>query len=325
VTDLKRAEAIGVDLGGTKMLVGVLGDDGEVHHRRVAAVAGLSAEQVLVTLQEQLRAAIEARPEVAAIGLGIPCTIERDSGCCINAVNLPLRNVPVRAIVTEWFGLPTVVDNDGNVAALAEHRRGAARGTRTVVLMTIGTGIGGGLIIDGEPFRGSSGAGAELGHMVVDLDGPSCQGSCPNHGCIESIASGTAIATEAVRAAADQPGSALGTAGRGGAVLDSRLVAELARGGDETSIAVLALVGRRLGAALSGLANIFDPDVMLLGGGAMGAGDLLLEPAREEFRLRALKPQDETPIEATHFGAESGMVGAAILALESLATAGTPI
>ena len=192
--DLSGAEAVGVDLGGTKMLVGVLRDDGELLHRRIVTVRGLGADEVLAALELELRAAIEARPAVSAIGLGIPCTIDRDLGHCVNAVNLPLRDVPVRDLVAGWFGLPTVIDNDGNTAALAEHRRGAAQGASTVVLLTIGTGIGGGLIIDGEPFRGSSGAGAELGHMVVDLNGPPCQGSCPNHGCIESIASGTAIA-----------------------------------------------------------------------------------------------------------------------------------
>ncbi len=234
-------------------------------------------------------------------------------------MNLPLRNVPIRRLVGDWLGLPTAVDNDANTAVLAEHRRGAAQGATNVVLLTIGTGIGGGLIIGGEPFRGSRGAGAELGHVVVDLDGPPCQGTCPNHGCIEAIASGTAIALEAVRAAAEAPGSELARAGAEGRPLDGRLVTELAGDGDPVSIEVLATIGRRIGAALSGLANTFDPDVMLLGGGAMAAGELLLGPAREEFRARALPPQNETPVEAAAFGADAGMVGAGILALEELA------
>jgi glucokinase len=319
VTRPTGAEAIGVDLGGTKMLVGVLRDDGEVLHRRMVVVAGMGAEEVLEALERELRTALAARPDAAAVGLGIPCTIDRADGCCVSAVNLPLHNVPVRRMVGEWLGLPTAVDNDGNTAVLAEHRRGAAQGATNVVLLTIGTGIGGGLIINGELYRGSRGAGAELGHVVVDLNGPRCQGNCPNHGCIEAIASGTAIALEAVRVVAEAPGSELARAGAEGRPLDGRLVTELAREGDPVSIAVLTTIGRRLGAALSGLANIFDPDVMLLGGGAMDAGELLLGPAREEFRARALPPQNETPVEAATFGPDAGMVGAGILALEELA------
>jgi len=319
---VSAAEAIGVDLGGTKMLVGVLDSRGEVVHRRSVGSADLSEEQLLGTLEAELRTALEARPAAAAIGLGVPCTIDRSRGICVNAVNLPLREVHLREIVAERIGLPTSIDNDGNAAVLAEHRRGAARGARNVVMLTIGTGIGGGLILDGQAFRGSSGAGAELGHVVVDLDGPRCQGSCPNHGCIEAIASGTALGREAEEAATLWPDSALGQAARGGERVDARLVTELALDGDGVSVEVMATVGRRLGAALSGLANVFDPDVILLGGGVMAAGDLLLEPAREEFRGRALPPQNEAPIEAAALGADAGMIGAAILALEELGEAG---
>ncbi len=319
---MSAAEAIGVDLGGTKMLVGVLDSRGEVVHRRSVGSADLSEEQLLGTLEAELRTALEARPAAAAIGLGVPCTIDRSRGICVNAVNLPLREVHLREIVAERIGLPTSIDNDGNAAVLAEHRRGAARGARNVVMLTIGTGIGGGLILDGQAFRGSSGAGAELGHVVVDLDGPRCQGSCPNHGCIEAIASGTALGREAEEAATLWPDSALGQAARGGERVDARLVTELALDGDGVSVEVMATVGRRLGAALSGLANVFDPDVILLGGGVMAAGDLLLEPAREEFRGRALPPQNEAPIEAAALGADAGMIGAAILALEELGEAG---
>lgn len=319
---MSAAEAIGVDLGGTKMLVGVLDSRGEVVHRRSVGSADLSEEELLGTLEAELRTALEARPAAAAIGLGVPCTIDRSRGICVNAVNLPLRDVHLREIVAERIGLPTSIDNDGNVAVLAEHRRGAARGARNVVMLTIGTGIGGGLILDGQAFRGTRGAGAELGHVVVDLDGPRCQGSCPNHGCIEAIASGTALGREAEEAATLWPDSALGQAARGGERVDARLVTELALDGDGVSVEVVATVGRRLGAALSGLANVFDPDVILLGGGVMAAGDLLLEPAREEFRGRALPPQNEAPIEAAALGADAGMIGAAILALEELGEAG---
>ncbi|MEO7198388.1 MAG: ROK family protein, partial [Solirubrobacterales bacterium] len=173
----------------------------------------------------------------------------------------------------------------------------------------------------GRPYRGSSGAGAELGHVVVDLDGPPCQGSCPNHGCIESIASGTALGSEATRAAGLAPDSGLGIALAEGRRIDGRLVTDLGIDGDRVAIGVLEIIGRRLGAALSGLANVFDPDVIVIGGGVIAAGDLLLEPARDEFRSRALTPQRNVPIEAAAFGPDAGMVGAALMASEELAAA----
>jgi glucokinase len=311
---------IGVDLGGTKMLVGVVDGDGGTVHRRLAGSAGLEPGEVLALLESELAIALEACPEAVAIGVGVPCTIDRAGGVCVSAVNLPLVDVPIRDRIVERFGLPVAIDNDGNVAAIAEARRGAARGARDLVLLTIGTGIGGGLILDGRPYRGAHGAGAELGHMVVDIDGPPCQGNCPNRGCIEAIASGTALAAEAERAAAVAPDSALGRAAARGERLDGRLVTELAREGDPGSAALLEAVGRRIGVALSGLANAFDPEAIVVGGGVMAAGELLLGPAREELRTRALPPQNATPVHAAALGPEAGMIGAAILAADELAS-----
>jgi glucokinase len=313
---------IGVDLGGTKMLIGAVGGDGRVVHRRVATSAGLGPDEVLTLLEDELALALGSCPEAAAIGLGVPCTIDRGAGVCVSAVNLPLIDVPIRDRIAARFGLPVAIDNDGNVAAIAESRAGAARGARDVVLLTIGTGIGGGLILDGRPYRGAHGAGAELGHVVVDIDGPRCQGNCPNRGCIEAIASGTALAAEATRVAAAAPESALGRAAAAGETIDGRLVTGLARDGDGEAREVLTTIGRRLGVALAGLANIFDPEVIVIGGGVMDAGELLLEPAREELRSRALPPQNRTPVRAAALGPDAGMVGAAILAADELAAAG---
>jgi glucokinase len=315
---------IGVDLGGTKMLVGAVDGDGRTVHRRSARTADLTPEEVLALLESELQVALEARPEAAAIGLGVPCTVDRAGGICVSAVNLPLIDVPLRDRIAERFGVPVSIDNDANVAAIAEARRGAARGVRNLVLLTIGTGIGGGLILDGRPYRGAHGAGAELGHVVVDIDGPPCQGNCPNRGCIEAIASGTALAAEAERVAAAAPDSALARAAADGARLDGSLVTELARDGDPGSVAVLETIGRRLGVALSGLANIFDPEAIVVGGGVMSAGELLLGPAREELRARALPPQNATSVHAAALGGDAGMIGAAILAADELA-AGAPV
>ena len=316
------APTIGVDLGGTKMLVGVVDGQGETIHRRVATSAGLTGDELLDLLDTELRIATDGHPDVAAIGLGVPCIVDIDRSLCLNSNHLPLVEVPLKERVAGSTGLPVALDNDGNAAAVAEFTRGAAQGASNVVLLTIGTGIGGGLILAGKPFRGSRGGAAELGHVVVDLNGPPCQGNCPNHGCIESIASGTALRIEAEFAVAEYPESGLARAAAEGAAVDGRLVTELAQAGDPISVEVLDTLGRRLGVALSGLANIFDPDVIVIGGGVMAAGDLLLGPAREEFESRALTPQNETPIRAAALGPDAGMIGAAILAREELTATG---
>jgi glucokinase len=245
--------------------------------------------------------------------------MDRERGIAISAVNLPLIEVPIRDLISERIGIPTFVDNDANCAALAEHRFGAARGSTNAVMLTIGTGIGGGLVLGGEVYRGSTGAGAELGHVVIDQDGPRCQGNCPNRGCVEALASGTALAREGRAAAESAPGSALGRALASSGTIEGRDVTDAALAGDEIAREVVALIGTRLGVALSSLANIFEPDVIVIGGGVAAAGDLLLDPARAELRSRALPPQHATPVVLAELGPEAGMIGAATMALEESA------
>jgi len=309
-------EAIGLDLGGTKLLTGVVDTELNVHYESRERTTGASEQEVIDTIVEEIEEARRARPNVVAAGLGIPCTIDREKGVAINAVNLEITDVPIRDIVSERTGLPVLLDNDANVAALAEHRFGAAKGTTDAVMLTIGTGIGGGLIIDGELYRGSIGAGAELGHMVIDLHGSPCQGTCSNHGCIEACASGTALAREGTAKAGSHPESALGLALAREEAVTGKTVTEAAIAGDEAAREVMDLVGTRLGVGLSSLANIFNPDVMVIGGGVIVAGDLLLEPARRELRKRALPPMNETPVREAQMGNDAGMIGAAEMALE---------
>jgi glucokinase len=309
-------EAIGVDLGGTKMSVGVVDERRNVTYRSTAQSIGLEQDELIATLERELAAARDARPDVAAIGLGIPCTIDQERGRAIMAVNLELADVPIRDLMRERLGLPVVLDNDANAAILAEHRFGAARGATNAVMLTIGTGIGGGLVIGGEVYRGSTGAGAELGHVVIDADGPPCQGNCPNRGCVEALASGTAIAREGLAAAEAAPDSALGRAVADGVTLDGKEVTDAALAGDPIAVGVLRTIGRRLGIALSSLANTFEPDVIVIGGGAIRAGDLMLDPARRELTTRALLPMSQTPVAAAELGPDAGMIGAATMALE---------
>jgi glucokinase len=310
-------ETIGVDLGGTKMAVGVVDSEQKVHYQGSEPSTGLSEEKLIAELGREMDEAKAARPDVVAAGLGIPATIDFDRGVAIHAVNLTITDVPVRDLMQERIGLPVYVDNDANVAALAEHLYGAGRGAQNVVMLTIGTGIGGGLVLNGEVYRGSTGAAAELGHIVIEEDGPPCQGNCPNHGCVEALASGTAIAKAGREVAERDPDSALGKALADGPI-SGRTVTELALAGDGPARDVVAQAGRHIGVALSSLANIFDPDVFVIGGGVSVVGELLLEPARHELRSRALPPQNESPVKLAELGPDAGMIGAAAMALIEL-------
>ena len=311
---MSETEAIGVDLGGTKMLVGVLDADSDVKHESRESSINQNEEQLIELLVAEIEEAREARPGVAAVGLGIPATIDHDRGVAISAVNLPIDDLPIRDLVGERTGLPIFVDNDANVAALAEHLYGAARGADNALMLTIGTGIGGGLILGGEVYRGASGAAAELGHVVIAMDGLPCQGNCPGHGCVETYASGTALGREARAAAEREPDSALGRMAAEGRQIDGKAVTEAALSGDAAAIGVFDLVGGRLGVALTSFANIFEPEVFVIGGGVIAAGDLLLEPARKELRARALPPMRDTPVVAAEMGPDAGMIGAAAMA-----------
>jgi glucokinase len=319
---MSQAEAIGVDLGGTKMLLGVLDGDAEPVWESRERSAGESEDELVELLVREVEEARADRPGVETIGMGIPATIDHEKGLAVSAVNLPIENLPIRDLMLERTGLPTFVDNDANVAALAEHLFGAARGARNAVMLTIGTGIGGGLILGGEIYRGSSGAGAELGHVAIEIDGPRCQGNCPNRGCIETLASGTAIGREGRAVAESEPDSALGKLLAAGEEVDGKAVTEAAQAGDEAAIGVFDLVGSRLGVALTSFANIFEPEVIVIGGGVIAAGELLLDPARRELQARALRPMNATPVVAAELGEDAGMIGAAAMARIELEKAG---
>jgi glucokinase len=312
-------EVIGIDLGGTKMLTGVLDPSSEVVWESRERSTGQTEDELVELLVREIEEARGERPAASAVGLGIPATIEHDRGLAISAVNLPIDNLPVRELAEARTGLPVFVDNDANVAALAEHLYGAARGADHAVMLTIGTGIGGGLILGGEVYRGATGAGAELGHVVIDMDGLPCQGNCPGKGCVETYASGTALAREGREAAERTPDSALGKMLADGEQIDGKAVTELALAGDAAAIGVFELVGSRLGVALTSFANIFEPQVFVIGGGVIGggvigAGDLLLDPARRVLRERALPPNREAPVLAAELGEDAGMIGAAAMA-----------
>jgi len=317
-----HGEIIGVDLGGTKMLLGVIDPGSKVLWESREASTGQTEDELVELLVREIEEARRHCPDVAAAGLGIPATVRHDEGVAVSAVNLPLTDVPIREIVSGRTGIQTCVDNDANVAALAEHLYGAARGADNAVMLTIGTGIGGGLILGGEVYRGATGMGAELGHTVIELDGPPCQGNCPGRGCVETLASGTALGREGLAAAEREPDSALGAMLADGQEIDGKAVTEAALAGDPGARAVFDLIGSRLGVALTSFANIFEPEVFVIGGGVIAAEELLLGPARRELKLRALPPMKKIPVVAAELGADAGMVGAAAMARIELERSG---
>jgi glucokinase len=307
-------------MGGTKLLAGAVGPAWEVHHRTQRSLKGLDQASLLDVAVDAVEEASRASgDDVAAVGFGIPALIDRRTGMARFSVHLPLADIAFGDVMAERLGMPVFLDNDSNLAALAEHRAGACRGATEAVVLTIGTGIGGGLVLRGELYRGAIGTGAELGHTVIDMDGPPCQGDCPNRGCVEVMASGTALEREALRIGEERPESGLGRALKQTRALTGPLVTELAHDGDQAATDVLALIGSRLGVAISSFVNTFNPQVVVVGGGVIGAGELLLEPARAEVAARALPPsRDHVRIVAARFGVEAGMIGAAALAFDGL-------
>jgi glucokinase len=310
---------IGIDAGGTKLLGGVVDEGLVVHHRVHRTWRGDDRAETLDIFVEAVEEVRAAAPDVEAVGFGIPALVDWELGFSRWSTHLPLEDVPFRDLMSERLGLPVVVDNDANAALLAETRFGAARDCAHAVLVALGTGIGSGLLLDGRIYRGSRGLGAEIGHMVIDLHGPDCQGACPGRGCLEVMASGSAIGREGAAAGRRDPSSALGRRLAQGRAITGGIVTELAHDGDEAARSVLAEIGRRLGYGLVGVVNVFNPEVIVIGGGAIAAGELLLAPARAVVEERALPPSREmVRIVPAHFGDESGMLGAALLALDAV-------
>jgi glucokinase len=297
---VREERVIGVDLGGTKILAGLVARDGTIGRTiEIATPDGTQAE-VLAAIDGVVTDLLV--DGAAAIGYGVPLNIDRRTGVALRAVNLPLHQVHFPDRARERFGLPAGVENDGNAAALAEWRLGAGRGASNLMMLTLGTGVGGGVVIDDRLYRGW----AELGHVVVVAGGQPCQGNCHGRGHLEAHASGLA---------ADRAAAALFGRGADAPVLVSR-----ARSGDPGATAALAEIGRLLGAAIGSLTNIFDPDIVIVGGGfGAAAGDLVLEPARVAARAEAIQPADETlQIVEAELGDAAGLIGAALVAYEAL-------
>jgi glucokinase len=285
------------------------------------------AEEIAATPADDVDATMETIHELAerlgsdgspvAIGIGAAGMVDFEAGLMRSAPNLAWREVPIRDLVARRTGLPCVVDNDANTAAWGEFRFGAANGYRHVLAVTVGTGIGGGIIADGRLFRGAHGFAAEIGHVIVEPNGPPC--GCGNRGCWEQVASGRAIGRLGQKSADGDPSSLIATLAGGGRV-SGRHVSEAAANGDRTAVAIFTEVGRRLGEGIAGLVNILDPEVVVVGGGVAEEGDLLLEPARRAFRDAVEAPEHRPGVQivAALLGNDAGAIGASALALDLL-------
>jgi glucokinase len=337
---------LGVDIGGTKVAVGAVTRDGGIRGELITAPTDTSGpEGFVMSVLAVLRDATEQlKDEILGIGLGCAGTVDWQRGAIIESPNLPIADEPLRGTVAGALGLPTVLDNDANVAALAEARLGAARGCRHVVMLTLGTGVGGGIVLDGKTFRGANGSAGELGHTIVMGGQDPCQ--CGRRGCLEAYASGTALERYARQIAdgagpglASQRATATGDASAQAesltgspeytralrelaarAELDGEAVGRLALQGDPAAKAAVLEVSRWLGMGLANFANIFNPEVIVIGGGLSTLGELLLAPARDIMRKMAIQPNGEVArVQAAIMGNTAGVVGAGILAWEELA------
>jgi len=307
-----------VDLGGSKILSVIAQGDGRrlaEDRRTTSAEEGPEAvlDRIIVSLQTALAKAGLQQGDLAAVGICSPGPCDIDAGVISSAPNLPdWRDVPICRYLEERLGVPARLENDANAAALGEHVYGAGRGCRHLIYITVSTGIGGGLIIDGRLYRGATGVAGELGHMTIDPDGPLC--GCGNRGCLEALASGTAIAARGEELVA-QGGSALLAQEQG--ELTAETVSRAADQGDVACQGIIRRAGYYLGVGLASYVNIFNPEVIIIGGGLAKVGDLLLGPARAEMEARAMpEALEAVQLKLAELGDYVGVMGMVALLRE---------
>ena len=308
--------AIGLDVGGTKIAGGVVSSRGEVLETIAPipspAVEPDAALPALCSLIIDLRT---RHADIEAVGVGAAGMIEWPAGLIRWAPNNAYRALPLRQLLQEATGLPTVVDNDANAAAWAEARCGSQ--ASYLAFLTVGTGVGGGLILDGQLYRGKTGIGAEVGHLIVDPQGGHLCG-CGNIGCLEALASGTALGRYGRSAAAADPGGLLATLAGGVADVTGETVFAAARVNDPTALALLERLGYWLGVGAASLVNLFEFELIVVGGGVATAGEMLLDSARASFEqfVFAREHRHIPAIVPARLGSRAGWVGAAMLALD---------
>jgi glucokinase len=306
---------LGVDVGGTKVAAaGVSGVTARHRHEQPTVTDSTGA--LLDGLEAVVRRVIEQTGEPEAIGVGVPSQIDYGTGTVETSVNIPLTGVPLRDELGRRFGVPVFVDNDANCAALAEAH---IVGEHDLVMLTLGTGVGGGVVTRGLTFRGANGLGAELGHFTLNADGPPCPGRCPNRGCVEAYCSGQALERDATELAQDkQSGRLSELLGDDGKVKGRELVIA-AEEGDPDALLVVENFARMLGVAIAGYVNVFEPDRLAIGGGISRASHLFLDRAEREAASRALPALwRRVTLALAQGGADAGVIGAGVLAAQEI-------
>ncbi len=311
----------GVDVGGTKVAAGVVAD-AKVTDESEQPTDLSGAEALIEEIATAVDRLVERHGQPAGIGVGFPSQIDFDAGVVVSSVNIPLEGVPVREQLEHRFGVPVVVDNDANCAALAE---AAVERVDQLVMLTLGTGVGGGVVIDGKTFRGAHGLGAELGHFPIQADGPDCPGKCPGRGCLEALCSGTALQREATEAGKRAPDSELGTRYADDGLVTGREAVEAAERGDATALELFDRLGYHLGVGIAGFVNVFEPDRVAIGGGFSRAHELFLPQAIEEAGRRSLpRLWERTEVKLAQGGAAAGLIGAGVLAQQEFGDTARP-
>ncbi len=317
-----RQLVLAVDLGGTKIAAGLVSIKGEIISRGYClALAEEGPETVIKRLlsltHRTLKQAGIKDSELKGVGVAAAGALDIRKGLVTKSPNLPgWYNIPLQSIVTEKIGVKTYLINDASAAALGEHRLGAGKGVSNLIYLTVGTGIGGGIILGGQLYTGTDGCAGEIGHMTVDVNGQRC--NCGNIGCLETLASGTAMAKEAIRRLNQGERSSLVTLAGGKLEnIDAKLLAQAAGRGDSLACDVINEAAYYLGIGMVNLVNIFNPECIVVGGGVAQMGDLLLEPARKVVKERAFSlPVRTARIVRAKLGNNSGIIGAAFFAFE---------
>jgi glucokinase len=302
---------LGVDVGGTKVAVAAV-EGATATRTKEHPTVTVNSDALLDGVEHVVRDVIADSGQPEAIGVGVPSQIEFATGTVETSVNIPLTGVPLREELGRRFGVPVYVDNDANCAALAEaHMLGVSH----LVMLTLGTGVGGGVVIDGMTFRGAHGLGAELGHIAVNPDGPPCPGNCPNRGCLEAYCSGQALERDGTELASDKPDSPLaerlGPDGR----LTARILVAAAEDGDPDALLIMENFGRMLGIGISNYVNVFQPIRLAIGGGLSRASHLFFDRAVQEAGARTLPALwKRVTVARAEGGADAGVIGAGLLA-----------
>ncbi len=307
---------LGVDVGGTKVAVAAV-EGVTASHAAEHPTVTVSTDALLDGVEHAVRQVMDKAGEPEAIGVGVPSQIDFETGTVETSVNIPLEGVALREELGHRFGVPVFVDNDGNCAALAEAH---IVGARHLVMLTLGTGVGGGIVTDGLTFRGAHGLGAELGHMTINPDGPACPGNCPNHGCLEAYCSGQALERDATELARDKPDSRLARHLDSEGKLPGRELVSAAEDGDPDALLLVEKFARMLGVGIATCVNIFEPERLAIGGGLSRASHLFLDRAVREAGSRALPALwKRVTIALAEGGADAGVIGAGLLAALELA------